>query len=724
MKKWLSCFVSIMMVLCFIAPTHALSENYQILNINEGNITISQDGNYHIQGNGTQTAHWIFVNQNVNANIILDNVDIKSSIPLKIEDDSEGKVSIELVNDNQLIGTSGPGICKNGAGENIGTLTLFGSGRLVAQNTGVDGAGIGGSNVSDVSNSDVSNIIINGGTITAIAGNWGAGIGGGGGGGSAYNIIINDGNIYAIGGLEKGAGIGGGSDFYGERGEASNIIIHGGTITAIAKSNSAGIGGGHGSGNDIAITGGEVIAVGHNAPSIGGSKDSTGSLMQTIEVYGDLSKTTLANHNFANSIVYHNKEYTVKGNVSVTEDVTIKSGETLTIVDNSTLTSTGKVQLEANSKLVHNDLEVTVLSGNATLNSTGTIDKNNISVKEVYKNENGDPFKTIVTRLDGSIDTTEIQDDGFIIVTKVNKDGKLVEKIVTDTDGLSVKTENKLDGTTVVTKSDKDGKVIDITETLKDGSTVVTENKVDGSTVVTKADKNGQVTEKLATNKDGSTVKTENKSNGTTVITKSNKDGKVIEITETFKDDSSIKTEYQTNGDVVVIKKDNKGQVVEKITKHPNGSYIKDGFKPTMIEGDQSIYKEDNSLTFRSNDEIVNFLKVTINDKNLDAQYYDVVSGSIKVTLKDDYLKTLTAGSYTLGIVSTNGVATGSFTIPVKEVIEPADPITPSTSEEINDSTKQDAPITGDNMNIIGMIGLLGLSVIAIFVLVRSKKEN
>ncbi len=172
----------------------------------------------------------------------------------------------------------------DGDGSNTGTLLV---------NGGQGAAGIGGgSNGRTVgsyteTNNDRSNITINGGTVTANGGrsetvimdgdeiddesNGGAGIGGGTNGGAGIIITINGGTVTANGGtnggINGGAGIGGG---YG--GVGSNITIKGGTVTANGANYAAGIGGGQGgSGRNITIEGGTVTAHGgEEAAGIGG----------------------------------------------------------------------------------------------------------------------------------------------------------------------------------------------------------------------------------------------------------------------------------------------------------------------------------------------------------------------------------------------------------------------------------------------------------------------
>ncbi len=111
------------------------------------------------------------------------------------------------------------------------------------------------------------------GSLEAIGGDWGAGIGGGDAA-SGSNIIIKDGTITATGGWYGGAGIGGGC-----HGSGSNIIIESGTIHAIGRHFGAGIGGGwNGNGTDIIIKDGTIEASGgYCGAGIGGGINASGS---------------------------------------------------------------------------------------------------------------------------------------------------------------------------------------------------------------------------------------------------------------------------------------------------------------------------------------------------------------------------------------------------------------------------------------------------------------
>ena len=118
---------------------------------------------------------------------------------------------------------------------------------------------------------------------------------------------------------------------------------------------------------------------------------------------------------------------------------------------------------------------------------------------------------------------------------------------------------------------------------------------------------------------------------------------------------------------------------------------------PEIIKGKgQSIVAGENKeLSFTSNAAFSDFIRVELDGKTLDEKYYTVKEGSTIVTLKADYVATLSVGEHTIGIVSTNGTATTTFTVKAKTAVD-------------NDT---DSPQTGDNSNMALWIALLAASV-------------
>ncbi|MEG2420763.1 MAG: hypothetical protein RSB55_04365, partial [Oscillospiraceae bacterium] len=194
--------------------------------------------------------------------------------------DNGATVDLTLVGTNTFSGKENyaglavhEGCTLNITKESTGTLNAIG---------GYYGAGIGG----DYAGSTVSppgTININGGTVNATGGGDAAGIGGGwrcGGG----TININGCRVTAQGGAQ-GAGIGG-----GDEGAGGNITITSSDVTATGGNYAAGIGGGYyGAGDSVKIDGGNVTATGgSNGAGIGGGDNGAGGI---VTISGNVTAT-------------------------------------------------------------------------------------------------------------------------------------------------------------------------------------------------------------------------------------------------------------------------------------------------------------------------------------------------------------------------------------------------------------------------------------------------
>ena len=229
------------------------NESTQGILIKDGaDLTIKSANGY---GKDNYSPMRIQIEENASVTLTLDGAYMDASAipyissPILIPENSTGNVNIILKGENGLkAGRYYAAIQKDGDAEDIGTLTISGSGALIAQG-GKQGAGIGGGHEKAG-----NNIVISGGEVTATGGEYAAGIGGGMYG-SGSSITISGGTVTATGG-ECGAGVGSG---YYESG--SNITISGGTVIAQGGNQGAGIGGGKsGAGNNIDISGGTVTA--------------------------------------------------------------------------------------------------------------------------------------------------------------------------------------------------------------------------------------------------------------------------------------------------------------------------------------------------------------------------------------------------------------------------------------------------------------------------------
>lgn len=86
---------------------------------------------------------------------------------------------------------------------------------------------------------------------------------------------------------------------------------------------------------------------------------------------------------------------------------------------------------------------------------------------------------------------------------------------------------------------------------------------------------------------------------------------------------------------------------------------------PLITAGANGVWQIGSSegLSFTSSAEYADFQKVQVDGKYLDPSNYTVKEGSTIVTLKAEYLGTLSVGKHTLAIVSETGTATTEFTI-------------------------------------------------------------
>lgn len=222
---------------------------------------------------------------------------------------------------------------------------------------------------------------------------------------------------------------------------------------------------------------------------------------------------------------------------------------------------------------------------------------------------------------------------------------------------------------------------------------------------------------------DGSTITSKPTEDGSIVVTKTDADGNIIEETVTAADGSSIKTEYDTeDGSKIVTEADADGNIISKTTIFSDGSYIKDGFTPVLTHGDGAVYKQDGStLTFVSDDEFINFLRVLVDGAELSPDNYTVESGSIRVTLNESYLGGLDAGDHTIAIVSTNGTASGTFT--VEEVSASEDPSGPANGDKDENGDKIE---TGDGNSLALWITLMftGISGLVIMGIICSRNRK
>lgn len=156
-----------------------------------------------------------------------------------------------------------------------------------------------------------------------------------------------------------------------------------------------------------------------------------------------------------------------------------------------------------------------------------------------------------------------------------------------------------------------------------------------------------------------------------------------------------------------------------------------------ILDGANSSWTQntDGNIVIRGNGEIAKFVSVKVDGKVVDADNYTVTEGSTIITLKPDYLKTLSKGSHTFEIVWTDGSAGTSFTVAQNipsetesSETEPAEqpsetlPSEPSSTE--NDAPAITAPQTGYSFSRAPFIMLFVVVLAGTVVMTVRRKKN
>lgn len=171
-----------------------------------------------------------------------------------------------------------------------------------------------------------------------------------------------------------------------------------------------------------------------------------------------------------------------------------------------------------------------------------------------------------------------------------------------------------------------------------------------------------------------------------------------------------------------------------------------------ILDGANTSWEQnsDGSLSIRGSGAISKFVGAKVDGNLVDVKNYTVKEGSTIVTLKADYLNTLSVGNHTFEIIWTDGTASTRFTVSKSDSgsAEPKDNDgnngkndntnnTPATVPEdknnngtsgsqTDDNQQITAPKTGDNSHTVLWISLLGVSLAGLLsmIYVRKKKEN
>lgn len=152
----------------------------------------------------------------------------------------------------------------------------------------------------------------------------------------------------------------------------------------------------------------------------------------------------------------------------------------------------------------------------------------------------------------------------------------------------------------------------------------------------------------------------------------------------------------------------------------------------SITEGANEVWTEntDGTLTVRADGDFSKFVGVKVNDTLIDAKNYTAVPGSTVITLKTDYLKTLSVGTYKLTVVYNDGECSTNFEVkkaaseqpkPTEptEATEPDDTQKPTNPTDTSKPADSQAPKAGDSSHpalwfallFVSGVGILGAAV-------------
>ena len=160
-----------------------------------------------------------------------------------------------------------------------------------------------------------------------------------------------------------------------------------------------------------------------------------------------------------------------------------------------------------------------------------------------------------------------------------------------------------------------------------------------------------------------------------------------------------------------------------ELTMTPQASGTTPDYK--FIEGAGGTWTKntDGTLTFRANGDFSKFTGVKIDGNMILADKYTAVSGSTIITLKNDYLGTLSVGKHTLTVIYNDGECSTEFDIKAEQT--GGDNITPNKPNGGNSAASDKSPQTGDGSNLILWMMLLLISIgVLIGVNVINKKKR
>ena len=376
------------------------------------------------------------------------------------------------------------------------------------------------------------------------------------------------------------------------------------------------------------------------------------------------------------------------------------------LADREFTTYTDAVGIEPDAKLIAY-ARLTDVAGNVTyLRSDGVVLDGTVPVINGADNGNTYCEAVTLTITDEYLDTVTVNDKAATLA----EDGKL--------------TVNPAEGTQTIIATDKAGNSTSITITVKDGCTwgEWTQNEDDTHTRICKFDvshtQSGDCHGGKASCKDKAVCEDCKQPYGS--IDENNHTNLVhVDAKAATTSAAGNKEYWHCDGCGKYFDNEEGTQEIKEAD-----TIIKK--LPVITHGDNAEVTdgEKQSLTFTSDAEFDDFIRVEVDGNTVDESNYIVKAGSTTVTLNADYVATLSVGEHTFGIVSKNGTATAKFTVN-KKAVEPTPMPNDKTAQTDANKSSVNSAGTGDNSNMALWLMLLiaGSGVIALTTQIGKKKK-
>ena len=142
--------------------------------------------------------------------------------------------------------------------------------------------------------------------------------------------------------------------------------------------------------------------------------------------------------------------------------------------------------------------------------------------------------------------------------------------------------------------------------------------------------------------------------------------------------------------------------------------------KIVMGANGKFVNESKEGLTFKAEESIDKFVEVSIDGATVNSDNYTVVSGSTVVTLKPEYLETLSLGNHSIEIKFTTGIAATEFSVAAKSETGTGSGTESGSNSNANTNTETNtgsgtadkneeitSPKTGENSNVELMVMLM-----------------